>query len=228
MKPTFLCALSLIASPVLAQTSNGTLGSGDAQRGDGVYYDAVTLQVDVPSEITVRMESAAFDTYLIVRSPSGQESVNDDYESQSVSQVDVIATETGPWTIWASSYGSGMEGAYALSVARGAELEIETVEGRLDYRDPVALKGEYFDTIERDLPVEGTYIFELLSLGYDGYLVVTSPSGEVWRNDDAGSTRVARVGPVRGTAGRWTIQVTSAVAGEQGAYDLNVVRVKGS
>lgn len=161
-----------------------------------------------------------------LRSPSGQEIINDDFESQSVSQVDAIATETGAWTIWASSYGSGMEGTYTLEVTRGRELEIETIEGRLDYRDSVALKGEHFDTITRELPGGGSYIFELISLGFDGYLVVTSPTGEVWRNDDSGSTNVSRVGPVSGTAGTWTIQATSLMAGEQGAYDLNVVSVK--
>lgn len=227
MKSILLVALSFAAVPVLAQTTTGSLGSGDAQRGEGVYYDAVTIPVDVPSELTIRMESHDFDTYLIVRSPSGQEMVNDDFESQSVSQVDLIATETGAWTVWASSYGAGMEGEYSLVVTRGRELEIETLQGRLDYRDPVALKGEHFDTITRELPGEGSYIFELISLGFDGYLVVTSPTGEVWRNDDAGSTNVSRVGPVTGAAGTWTIQATSLLAGEQGAYDLNLIRVVG-
>lgn len=227
MRTVLFCFLSLLVAPVFGQTTNGVLGSGDGQRGEGVYYDAVTVPVDVPSELTIRMESSDFDTYLIVRSPSGQEIVNDDFESQSVSQVNVIATETGPWIVWASSYGSGMQGAYTLTVTRGNELEVETLQGRLDYRDTVALKGEYFDTITRELPGNGTFIFELVSLGFDGYLVVTSPSGEVWRNDDAGSTTVSRVGPVTGPAGTWKIQPTSMMAGEQGAYDLNVVQVKG-
>ncbi len=212
--------------PAAAQTTQGTLSSGDNLRAEGIYYDAVTVQIDRPSEFTVRMESQAFDTYLIVRSPSGVETVNDDYDGQSVSQVDMLATETGAWTVWASAYGSGMEGAYTLTVTRGAEVEIETVEGRLDYRDPVALKGEFFDTIARDLAGDTQYIFELVSLGYDGYLVVTSPTGEVQRNDDSGSTRLSRVGPLSAPAGKWTIQVTSASAGEQGAYDLNIVRIK--
>jgi len=226
MKLVPIYALILFSASAMAQTTTGTLGAGDPERGEGIYYDAVTFPVDVPSRITVRMESPDFDTYLIVRSPSGQESYNDDFESQSVSQVDLIATETGTWTIWASAYGVGMVGGYTLDVTRGSELEVETIQGRLDYRDAIALKGEYFDTIEKELTVAGTYIFELVSLGYDGYLVVKSPSGDVWRNDDAGSITVSRVGPVAGSAGVWTIQVTSAAAGEQGAYDLNIVRVR--
>lgn len=224
--PTVLVLLLALACPAVAQTTQGTLASGDNLRAEGIFYDAVTLQIDRPSEFTVRMESQAFDTYLIVRSPSGVETSNDDFEGQSVSQIDMLATETGAWTIWATAYGSGMEGAYTLTITRGSDVEIETIEGRLDYRDPVALKGEFFDTIARDLAGDTQYIFELVSLGYDGYLVVTSPTGEVQRNDDAGSTRLSRVGPLSAPAGKWTIQVTSASAGEQGAYDLNIVRIK--
>ena len=72
----------------------------------------------------------------------------------------------------------------------------------------------------------GQVIVELLSLGFDGYLVVTGPSGEVHRNDDAGSTQLSRIGPLTGT-GKWRIDVTSNSAGETGAYDLRFIVIPG-
>jgi hypothetical protein len=218
--------LFFIAGGAAAQSTSGTLGPSDPQRDNGSYYDATTIDVESPQEIIVRMESTAFDTYLVVKSPSGFEQINDDFEGQSVSQIELLATETGKWTIWATSYESAGTGAYDLRITRSRSLDVSVAQGRLDYTDRVALKGEYVDTQDHDFSGSAPVIVELISFGFDGYLVVTAPDGQVWRNDDYnGSTTVARVGPVSGPAGKWRIDVTSVQPGEQGAYDLRFVRV---
>lgn len=226
MRALSVLALILFLSlPASGQAIMGSLDPGDSTRESGERYDVHTIQVDVTRKLTVRMEAVvaeSFDTYLIIRSPSGIETINDDFDGQQVSQVEVWATETGTWTVWASQYNAEGGGAYRLTIDQGPQAQVQVIQGRLDYSDAKALKGEYFDTHSWDASSDDTIIFELLSLGFDGYLVVTAPSGQVWRNDDAGSTQLSRIGPVSG-AGKWRIDVTSNAVDETGAYDLRMI-----
>jgi hypothetical protein len=225
MKPAaILLPFLILASPATAQSIMGSLNAGDPSRGGGELYEAHSFQIDGAQQVTVRMESVNFDTYLIVRSPSGVESTNDDFESQSVSQLEIWATESGKWTVWASQYSSEGGGEYSLTIQRGTSAEVTVIQGRLDYADQLALKGEYFDTHSWDVPAGSSIIVELLSLGFDGYLVVTSPTGEIVRNDDSqsGSTSLSRVGPLSGE-GKWRVDVTSNSPAEMGAYDLRLI-----
>jgi hypothetical protein len=226
MRSFCILILFLVFSlPVNGQAIMGSLDPGDSTRESGERYDVHTLEVEMTRKITVRMEAVveeSFDTYLIMRSPSGIETINDDFEGQQVSLIELWATETGTWTIWASQYNSEGGGAYSLTIDKGPQAKVEVIQGRLDYADQKALKGEYFDTHSWDASSSDPVIFEVLSLGFDGYLVVTAPDGQVWRNDDAGSTQLSRIGPVSG-AGKWRIDVTSNAIGETGAYDLRLI-----
>lgn len=225
-----LLALMMLGYPARAQDSDhlffeGTLSSGDRSRESGEWYDAFPFKVLKGQQLRVRMESSDFDTYLIIKSPSGNSWDNDDFEGESVSQVDVIATEAGEYTIWASSYSSDMTGDYAITVDLGEVADIVTLQGRLDHSDNQALKGEYFDTHTFDSTAGVEIQVELMSLGFDGYLIVTAPSGSVWRNDDAGSTSQSRIGPVAGEQGKWRVDVTTVSEGEVGAYDVIISKI---
>jgi hypothetical protein len=205
-----------------AQSYTGDLATGDMTRDGGEFYDQYTFDVEGARKVTIRLESDDFDTYLVVRAPSGFETTNDDFDGIRVSQIDIWATEPGTWTVWATAYTSGSEGSYLFSMEEGEPATVEVIEGRLDPADAKALKGEYFDTHSWDAPGMNSFLVELMSLGFDGYLVVTSPSGQVWRNDDAGSVQLSRVGPVSGV-GKWRFDVTSVSEGEVGAYDLRII-----
>lgn len=216
-----LSGLLLLASPVLGQTYTGALSAEDLTLQEGEYYDAYSFQAETVQRFTIRMTSSAFDTYLVVRSPGGSAFENDDFEEQA-SQLEVVTTEPGVWSVLATSYGPGATGDYELVITPGPTGQMQVIEGRLDNRDAVALKGEYYDT--HTLPLgDDDVTFELVSLGFDGYLVVTSPSGQVWRIDERGPSTPEHVGPFPGERGTWTVQVTSAQQGEVGAYDLRVV-----
>lgn len=218
---TFCAALVAVAAG--AQTHSGTLASGDATRDGGQYVDSYEFEGQESQRVTVTMTGDSFDTYLIVESPSGEQYVNDDF-SPGMSQLDLLLGQSGTWTVMASSYGGGESGDYEVEIALGATGTIETNEGRLDNRDTMGIKGEYYDTYTIQVAPGVEFFVELESLGFDGYLAVKGPSGEMWRNDDAGSTSLARVGPLTGAAGDWTIYATSNGAEEVGAYDLRVVR----
>lgn len=219
---TLPAALVLLAGGASAQTFNGTLGPTDPVRESGQSYDTYKFQVAAHQIVVVTMTSEDFDTYLIVRSPTGVTTENDD--ASNGSKVTLITGEGGEWTIDATSYGEGMTGNYVVNVALGPVGESTTIEGRLDHRDAQSIKGEYYDAVRVQLPPGGEYYVELASLGFDGYLALQAPNGSYTRNDDAGSTELSRVGPIAGESGDWTAFVTSVSGDEVGAYDLRVIR----
>lgn len=222
LKLAWCGSILLIAATAHAQIFNGHLESSDTARPDGAWYDAYSFEAADAQHVLIRMEAPDFDSFLIVRSPSGIETVNDDFESSNVSQLDFFAADGGTWTVWASAYSGGLGGAYSLEITLGGIGTIETLTGRLDPTDAVALKGEYFDTHLVHVESPASFAVELISYGFDGYLVVTSPAGEVWRNDDAQSQTLSRVGPVQGP-GTWRVDVTSAGPDQVGAYDVKII-----
>jgi hypothetical protein len=215
-----LAAASTVAS---AETFSGSLSSGDVTGESGKYVDTYTIEVADGQELTVSMRSEFFDTYLIVEAPDGTTTENDDF-GPSLSQVSLVADRGGTWTIRATSYSGGTTGDYTVEVTLGRIGESTVMEGRLDPRDELAIKGEYFDTHTLSFEPGAEYYVELSSYGFDGYLAVRGPSGEMWRNDDSGSTTLARVGPLQGASGDWTVYVTTSYEGEMGAYDLKVTK----
>lgn len=206
-----------------AETFSGSLASGDATNATGKYIDTYTFEAANEQEITVSMRSDIFDTYLVLEGPDGTKMENDDY-GPGLSQISLVTERAGTYTVTATSYSPGTVGAYTVEVDLGRIGESTLTEGRLDPRDEIAMKGEYFDTHNVAFDSGAEYYVELNSFGFDGYLAVRSPSGEMWRNDDSRGITVARVGPIAGADGEWTIFVTTLYAGEMGAYDLKVTR----
>ncbi len=227
--PLLALAITSIAS---SQTFHGTLDNTDRTREGGAYYDEFTFQAGANEMVKVRMTGVGFDTYLLVIPPSdGEPYVNDDFEGVSVSQVEFLARESGMYTIQASAYTSGLSGTYDVTITLGPVAEVEIIEGRLVPGDEEAIKGEYYDEHIIQGGRDGQISFELLSYGFDGFLVVRSPSGHLFRNDDATGfsymstgMRISRIEPMANESGVWTVYATSLSAGEVGAYDLRVIK----
>jgi hypothetical protein len=215
----------LIAAPAAhAQVERGSLGDGDLQRDNGTYYDVYPVELEANQELALHLTSDAFDTFLVLRFPDGRTLENDDFGNQQTSRIRFVPRMGGTYQVWASSYAPG-EGDYVLDIVRGRTAEVLTIEGRLDPQDSTLVKGEYVDTFSFEMPAEGSAAVELASYGFDGYLRVTSPSGQVWRNDDApgGDTARSYIGPLVYEPGPWTADVTSVREQEVGAYDLRVL-----
>ncbi len=221
-----LLALLLCAPPIAsAQTQHlsGTLSDGDPVREYGGPYDAFAVDLQAGQQVTIRMESDAFDTYLVLRGPGGSEESNDDFEGTQVSQITSVVAKAGTYTVWASAFAENGRGDYTLMIKPGNIAQIETIEGRLDPRDEQLPKGEYADRIERAIAASSPFTVEMESYGFDGFLVVRAPDGQTWRNDDAGSATWSRVADLPPMAGTWTVWATSLGAGEVGAYDLRIL-----
>ncbi|MEM8556688.1 MAG: hypothetical protein AAGG50_02485 [Bacteroidota bacterium] len=223
-----LCAL-LLALPASAQDFSGSLDADDPTRDNGAFYEEHSFKADEGDEVRVRMETSAnsFDTYLVVIGPTGEEYYNDDFEgSTAVSQVEFPATMSGTYTVWASAYAADAMGDYTLAVSTTAYEVAQEMTGRLDPSDKQSIKGEYFDSMTVTAPASGPFFVELRALGFDGYLRVIGPSGEMWRNDDygdGGAYRLSRIGPLNGDGGQWQVDVTTYGVEEVGAYDIRIL-----
>jgi hypothetical protein len=222
LAPAALALLTAAAASAQPIAIDGALDANDPVRAGGIPYDAYTFDVEEDQLVSVRMQSPTFDTYLIVRSPSGVETISDDFEGTMVSQVDLVAAEPGEWTAWASAYAAGLTGAYTFTVRSSDLGRSQLIQGRLDRQDAQALKGEYFDTHTFESDGDGPVLLQLTSLGFDGYLVVTSPDGTVTREEGA-TAESLQVGPLPAARGRWRVDVTTAYAGMVGAYDLRFI-----
>lgn len=100
------------------QTHNGSLAEGDQTLQSGELVDVYTVNVKAGQWVLAEMTSTAFDPYLILKSPSGNQTENDDFEgSLQRSVVRQQATEAGAWKVSATSAKPGESGAYTLKIA---------------------------------------------------------------------------------------------------------------
>ena len=99
------------------QTHNGSLAQGDQTLQSGEFVDVYNVDVKAGQWVLVEMASTAFDPYLILRSPGGNQTENDDSDgSLQLAVVRQQATEAGTWKVSATSAASGESGAYTLKI----------------------------------------------------------------------------------------------------------------
>jgi hypothetical protein len=105
----------------VSRVIRGTLASGDTTLPTGEFFDTHTVQFPAGSPARIRLESPAFDTYLIVRSPSGRQDDNDDLAPGLLhSGIDIPSAEAGDYRIVVTSYRPGETGSYTLNVGNAA------------------------------------------------------------------------------------------------------------
>jgi hypothetical protein len=98
----------------------GSLAAGDATLRSGELMDTHPMTFTPGSPVSIRLESTAFDPYLIVRSPSGRQQDNDDLQPGNLSAgIDIPAAEAGEYQILVTSYRPGETGAYTLRTSTG-------------------------------------------------------------------------------------------------------------
>lgn len=97
----------------------GALDANDPTRPDGSHYEAYALDADAGSRFVLTLESGAFDSYLLLVSPSGESEFNDDVaEGDLSSRIETTLEEEGRWLVVANTLSAGETGAYRLMVTR--------------------------------------------------------------------------------------------------------------
>jgi hypothetical protein len=114
-----------------ARTENGTLAQGDATLRTGEFQDVYPMTFTPRSAVSIRLESSDFDSYLIVRTPSGSQEDNDDLVSGNLnSGIDIPVAEPGTYQVSVTSYRPGETGRYTLTVSEGPSVVGAPVDPR--------------------------------------------------------------------------------------------------
>jgi hypothetical protein len=216
---------------------SGNLEPGDETLTSGELVDTYDFEGSPGQHVSIDLRSSAFDTYLILRDPAGEQTENDDADDGGVghSVIESELTEAGTYRVLVTSYETGESGPYQLSIDtspvshRGSPAERDvtmltvggTVSGELDAGDPTFEAGEYHDFYVFDGDEGQTVRIELFSADFDTYLGVITPSGKEIANDDfEGDSERSVVELTLSEAGRYRVQATSYSAGETGRYRL--------
>ncbi|MBX3252035.1 MAG: serine/threonine protein kinase [Myxococcales bacterium] len=95
----------------------GRLGPGSATLSSGEFQDAYTFQWTAGQRVHLEARSTEFDTYLIVKPPSGDQMDNDDMVPGNTNAgLDVDVQQTGTWQVIVTSYRAGEVGSYELVI----------------------------------------------------------------------------------------------------------------
>lgn len=107
----------------LGDTVRGALGSGDTRLNSGEFSDSYSFIGGRGQRIVIDAVSEDFDTYLILRPPSGEQIDNDDGPNGLNAQIAEVLQEDGEYTVQVTSFAPGETGRYALSLNLGQEPE---------------------------------------------------------------------------------------------------------
>ena len=205
----------------------GSLETKDATLNGYGFVDTYSFDGTAGAVAVIDLQSAEFDTFLQVHSPSGEIFTNDDFEGSFVrSLVSMNMTETGEYTIEVSSYDSGATGSYTLEMSNVAANATESLDtsGTLAAGDQTYSDGEYHDTFTFEGTPGQTVIINLSSTEFDTYLILESPNGQAEFNDDANNNNQSQIITQLSELGTYSVQVTSYSAAETGTYVLTLNR----
>ena len=107
-----------VPSGVPAQVQSGSLAAGDSTLNSGEFVDRYNFQWTAGQRYAIDARSSAFDTYLIIKPPSGAQIDNDDRNQAAGTDAgyDLDVSQTGTWQVLVTSFRPGEVGAYSLSV----------------------------------------------------------------------------------------------------------------
>jgi hypothetical protein len=117
--PAAFAALPVAGPLTIGGSVGGALSTGDATLEAGKYAEAWELTGEAGQTVTIRLESDAYDAYLVVVGPGLASPLTDDDSAGELnSELTVTFPESGVYRVIATSAGTGSTGAYRLTVSR--------------------------------------------------------------------------------------------------------------
>lgn len=227
----------------VGRPASGRLQQGDGTLRSGEFVDSYRFLGQAGQRIAIEMRSSEFDTYLLVRSPNGEQTDNDDGEGMGTnSRIELTLTETGEYGVHATSFQPGETGAYQVVVtdlgasarpdaapstssSSGGPVALrsgQAASGQLARGDNTFDDGRFYDLYSFSGRRGQNLNLELTSSAFDTYLVLLTPSGEMIEDDDGVSgTTNSRLSGGLPEDGDYLVAVTSFSSGQGGAYRLS-------
>ncbi len=217
---------TLTAPP--GRVERGRLEKGDVTLKSGEFADAYEFDGARGYRAVIDLRSSEFDPYLLVRTPSGQQFDNDDYEGDSThSRLAIDLEETGTYLVTVTSYAKREKGGYTVAIDLGAgPATIARIDrdGSLQTGDEMLKSGEFFDAYDFEASPGQHVSIDVMSGTFDTYLILKTPHGEQVENDDAddGRTGHSSIETDLTETGTYHVLVTSYDTGEIGDYHLTI------
>lgn len=101
------------------QTLTASLGKDDETLNTGEYLQRYAFEGRRGQPVTIDLSSEDFDTYLILRTPSGEQIDIDDTGDSLNSRFERVLDEDGLYTLIATTYAPGATGDFRLALSEG-------------------------------------------------------------------------------------------------------------
>lgn len=113
-----LAVALLLTSGASAQTVEGVLSAVSDTLTSGEYKFVMEVEAVAGQTLEARLASEAFDTYVIIKSPSGEQEDNDDCTAGDLTRscVSFVADADGTYRVIATSFRAGEAGPFVLGV----------------------------------------------------------------------------------------------------------------
>ena len=219
----------------LPHDGGGSLASSDCRdpHDSDDYADIYSFQLDARADVTIELDSGAFNAFARLLNNRGTELIHDNDDGSGQNARIDGRLSAGTYQIVVTDYNRDRgTGAYELRVSAGrydcttGEITIPYDNRRHlssdDCRDPYD-RDDYADIYSFQLDAEADVTIELDSDAFNAFVRLLDDRGTslAYDNDD-GSGQNARIG-TRLPAGEYQIVVTDANNGRgRGAYELNV------
>jgi hypothetical protein len=117
--PALYAALPVTGQIAVGATTSGSLGAGDGTLGEDKYAETWELTAQAGQTVTIRLESDAYDVYLVVTGPGLSSPLTDDDSAGELNaELTVTFPASGVYRIISTSAGTGSTGAYRLAVTQ--------------------------------------------------------------------------------------------------------------
>jgi hypothetical protein len=205
------------------ESYSGILDEGDPISVKGEYYDSYTVFLERNQRVVISMRSEQFDPFLVLKPLRGRRMLNDDYEVETESRIDFIAEASGQYEIFATSYAGSELGQYSLRILLGERMNVQEIEGHLDFDDPELEEYGFYEMHPLYLEQGQRIILEMTSDQLDTLLMVEGPDGFYSENDDYNEqTFISRIELFAPVEGEYVITTASYDVGVEGSYTLKI------
>lgn len=115
----------------IGEPVSGMLEAGDNTLSSGEYVDAYAFTARRGQRVRAELTSSAFDAYIMLSTPSGDQTDNDDGDDGTDSVLDMVLAEDGEYRLRVTSYAPGETGSYRLVVnpSQGSARQVSVPGG---------------------------------------------------------------------------------------------------